>query len=78
MAVVNTKILLPRLSRLLLLNQQKRPSIMRSTLYGEFGPSCTIFYQTTYTVHLMHVFGFDQDKRVETTVKSYLQFWKPT
>jgi squalene cyclase len=51
---------------------------MRSTLYGEFGPGCTIFYQTTYATHLLHVFGFDRDKRVETTVKSYLRFWSPT
>jgi len=59
-------------------SNRKDPSIMRSTLYGEFGPGCTIFYQTTYATHLLHVFGFDQDKRVETTMKSYLQFWKPT
>lgn len=59
-------------------SNRKDPSIMRSTLYGEFGPGCTIFYQTTYAVHLLHVFGFDQDRRVETPVKSYLQFWKPT
>jgi hypothetical protein len=51
---------------------------MRSILYGEFGPGCTIFYQTTYAIHLLHVFGFGQDKRVETTIKSCLQFWKPT
>jgi hypothetical protein len=59
-------------------SNREDPSIMRSTLYGEFGPGCSIFYQTTYATHLLHVFGFDQDKRVETTVKSYLQFWKPT
>lgn len=59
-------------------SNREDPSVMRSTLYGEFGPGCTIFYQTTYATHLLHVFGFDQDKRVETTVKSYLQFWKPT
>jgi hypothetical protein len=59
-------------------SNRKDPSVMRSMLYGEFGPGCTIFYQTTYAVHLMHVFGFDQDRRVQTTVKSYLQFWKPT
>ncbi len=50
---------------------------MRSTLYGEFGPGCTIFYQTAYAVHLFHLFGFDANRRVQTTVKSYLQFWKP-
>jgi len=59
-------------------SNRKDPSIMRSTLYGEFGPGCTIFYQTTYAIHLLHLFGLGQDKRVETTVKSYLQFWKPT
>ena len=59
-------------------SNRKDASIMRSMLYGEFGPGCTIFYQTAYAIHLLHVFGFDQDKRVETTVKSYLQFWKPT
>lgn len=53
------------------------PSVMRSTLYGEFGPGCTIFYQTTYAVHLFHLFGFDGNKRVQTAVKSYLQFWRP-
>ncbi len=30
------------------------PRMMRSTLYGEFGPGCTVFYQTTYAVHLFH------------------------
>lgn len=39
-------------------SNRKDPSIMRSTLYGEFGPGCTIFYQTTYATHLLHVFGF--------------------
>ena len=59
-------------------SNRKDPSIMRSTLYGEFGPGCTIFYQTTYAIHLLHLFGFDDNKQVRTTVSSYLQFWKPT
>lgn len=53
------------------------PSVMRSTLYGEFGPGCTIFYQTIYAVHLFHIFGFDANRRVQRAVKSYLQFWRP-
>jgi len=56
---------------------RKDPSIMRSTFYGEFGPGCTIFYQTTYAIHLFHIFGFDDNKQVQTAVKSYLQFWRP-
>jgi hypothetical protein len=59
-------------------SNRKDPSVMRSMLYGEFGPGCTIFYQTTYAVHLLHIFGFDDDKQVQTTVRSYLQFWTPT
>jgi hypothetical protein len=59
-------------------SNRKDPSVMRSILYGEFGPGCTIFYQTTYAIHLLHIFGLGQDERVETTVKSYLQFWTPT
>jgi len=51
---------------------------MRSTFYGEFGPGCAIFYQTAYAIHLFHVFGFDSNQRIQATVKSYLQFWKPT
>jgi hypothetical protein len=50
---------------------------MRSILYGEFGPGCTIFYQTAYAVHLFHIFGFDDNRRVQTSVNSYLRFWKP-
>jgi len=50
---------------------------MRKTLYGEFGPGCTVFYQTTYAVHLFHIFGFDNNMRVQETVNSYLQFWRP-
>jgi len=57
---------------------RKDPSIMRSTFYGEFGPGCTIFYQTAYAVHLFHILGFDGNKQVQTTVNSYLQFWRPT
>ena len=58
-------------------NNRKDPSVMRSTFYGEFGPGCTIFYQTTYAIHLLHIFGFDDNRQVQTTVKSYLQFWRP-
>jgi hypothetical protein len=56
---------------------RKDPSLMRSTLYGEFGPGCSIFYQTTYAIHLLHIFGFDNSRQVEATVNSYLQFWRP-
>jgi len=56
---------------------RKDPSFMRSTFYGEFGPGCTIFYQTTYAVHLFHIYGFDENRQVQTTVNSYLQFWRP-
>ncbi len=58
-------------------NNRKDPSLMRSTFYGEFGPGCTIFYQTTYAVHLFHIFGFDDNTQVQRTVESYLQFWRP-
>jgi len=58
-------------------NNRKDHSEMRSTFYGEFGPGCTIFYQTTYAIHLLHIFGFDHNRQVQTTVKSYLQFWRP-
>jgi hypothetical protein len=58
-------------------NNRKDPSVMRSTFYGEFGPGCTIFYQTSYAVHLFHIFGFDGHTQVKTTVRSYLQFWRP-
>jgi len=58
-------------------NNRKDASVMRSTLYGEFGPGCTIFHQTTYAIHLFHTFGFDDNRQVQTTVKSYLQFWRP-
>ncbi|MFQ6086956.1 MAG: prenyltransferase/squalene oxidase repeat-containing protein [Candidatus Bathyarchaeia archaeon] len=57
-------------------NNRKDPRVMRSTLYGEFGPGCTIFYQTTYAIHLLHVFGFDDNRQVQTAVKSYLRFWR--
>ena len=59
-------------------SNRKDPSTMRLTLYGEFGPGCTIFYQTAYAVHLFHIYGFDDNKQVQTTVNSYLQFWRPT
>ena len=58
-------------------DNRKDPSLMRSILYGEFGPGCTIFYETTYAVHLFHVYGFDGNSQVRTTVNSYLQFWRP-
>ena len=58
-------------------SNRKDPSLMRSTFYGEFGPGCTIFYQTAYVVHLFHIFGLDNDKHIQTTVKSYLRFWRP-
>ena len=58
-------------------NNRRDPRVMRSTLYGEFGPGCTIFYQTTYAVHLFHIFGFDDNRQVQSAVKSYLQFWRP-
>jgi len=58
-------------------SNREDPSLMRSTFYGEFGPGCTIFYQTTYAVHLFHIFSFDDNKQVQRTVKSYLQFWTP-
>ncbi len=56
---------------------RKDPSLMRSTSYGEFGPGCSIFYQTTYAVHLFHIFGLHNNKQVQTTVRSYLDFWNP-
>ena len=56
---------------------RKDPSLMRSTFYGEFGPGCSIFYDTTYAVHLFHIFGLDNNKQVQTTVRSYLGFWNP-
>ncbi len=59
-------------------DNRKDPSVIRSTLYGEFGPGCSIFYETAYAVHLFHIFGFDSNKQVQTTVHSYLQFWRPT
>lgn len=59
-------------------SNKKDASAMRLMIYGEFGPGCSIFYQTAFATHLLHIFGFDRDKRVETTVKSYLQFWTPT
>ena len=57
-------------------SNRKDARVMRSTFYGEFGPGCTIFYQTAYAIHLFHLFGFDDNKQVQTAVKSYLQFWK--
>ncbi len=56
---------------------RKDPSMMRSTPFAEFGPGCTIFYQTTYAIHLFHIFGLDNNSQVQTTINSYLQFWRP-
>jgi hypothetical protein len=50
-------------------------SLMRSTHYGEFGPGCTVFYQTSYAVHLFHIFGFDKNQNVQRTLESFMQFW---
>jgi len=58
-------------------DNRKDPSLMRSILYGEFGPGCTIFYETTYAVHLFHIYGFSSNSQVQTTVKSCMQFWRP-
>ena len=52
---------------------RKDASIMRSTMYGEFGPGCTNWYQTTYAVHLLSRLGFQEDPRVKTTIDSYLK-----
>jgi len=59
-------------------DNRRESSLMRSTFYGEFGPGCTIFYETAYAVHLFHMLGFDENKQIQTTVNSYLQFWRPT
>lgn len=56
-------------------NNRKDRHAMRSTFYGEFVPGCTLFYQTTYAIHLFHIFGLDDDKQVKTAVESYLQLW---
>jgi hypothetical protein len=56
---------------------KKDPSLMRSVFYGEFGPGCSIFYQTAYAVHLFHIFGLGNCEQVQTTVKAYLDFWNP-
>ncbi len=58
-------------------NNKKDAQVMRATYYGEFGPGCTVFYQTAYAVHLFHIFGFDSNQQVQRAVKSYLQFWSP-
>lgn len=57
---------------------RRDPSLMRETSYGEFGPGCTIFYQTPYAVHLFHVLDLNDKEEVQQTVKSYLKFWTPT
>ncbi|MFQ6107661.1 MAG: hypothetical protein ACE5QF_08790 [Thermoplasmata archaeon] len=58
-------------------SNRRDPSLMRETSYGEFGPGCTIFYQTAYAVHLFHILNLDNKKQVQQTVKSYLKFWTP-
>lgn len=58
-------------------SNRKESSTMRDTLYGEFGPGCTIFYTTPYAVHLFHMFGLDGDEDVQEAVDSYLRFWTP-
>jgi hypothetical protein len=58
-------------------NNKQDARAMRSTFYGEFGPGCTVFYQTAYAIHLFHMFGFDNNQRVQTAIRSYLQFWTP-
>lgn len=60
-----------------LTSNKKDASLMRSTPFAEFGPGCTIFYQTTYAVHLFYIFDLDNNSQVKTTVNSYLQFWRP-
>lgn len=56
---------------------RKESRTMRSTMYGEFGPGCTVFYTTTYAVHLFNMFGLENRKEVQQTVDSYLKFWTP-
>ncbi len=58
-------------------SNRKESSTMRETLYGEFGPGCTIFYTTPYAVHLFHLYGMDGNKQVQKAVDSYLKFWTP-
>jgi hypothetical protein len=58
-------------------SNRKESSTMRETLYGEFGPGCTIFYTTPYAVHLFHMYGMDGNKQVQKAVDSYLKFWTP-
>lgn len=58
-------------------SNRKESSTMRETLYGEFGPGCTIFYTTPYAVHLFHMYGLDGNKQVQKAVDSYLKFWTP-
>jgi hypothetical protein len=58
-------------------SNRRDSSLMRETSYGEFGPGCTVFYQTTYAVHLFHILNLDNNKQTQQTVKSYLKFWTP-
>lgn len=58
-------------------SNRRDPSLMRETSYGEFGPGCSIFYQTAYAIHLFHVLGLDDNEQVGQTVRSYLKFWTP-
>lgn len=48
-----------------------------SMQYGLFGPGCRIFYQTAYAIYLFHIFDSDRNQRVQTGVKSFLDFWRP-
>ncbi len=52
------------------------PRIMRDTYYGEFGPGCSNFYQTTYAVHLLNTLGYGEGQ-AERSIRSYLEFWGP-
>lgn len=58
-------------------SNRRDSSLMRDTSYGEFGPGCTIFYQTAYAIHLFHILNLDSSKQTQQTVKSYLNFWTP-
>jgi len=75
-ASVDPEAELPRYPGFFLSSNRKDAGLMRATIYGEFGPGCSIFYQTAYAVHLFHAFGFDNISQVQTTVNSYLKFWR--
>ncbi|MCW3981738.1 MAG: hypothetical protein NWE81_01280 [Candidatus Bathyarchaeota archaeon] len=57
-------------------DSDEEASVIRSTHYGEFGPGCAVFYQTSYAIHLFHVFGFDRNRNVQRTLQSFMQFWR--